>query len=224
MAAALASAWGNHMPPPMTDGCATVHAGPLPRPAEPRHPCSDTEWHDRFVVDWARARRETIRQLTGLHRKLAAAQTALAGTQITLTQAEAAFDAAGERVAQAENTLDAARAEHAQARQQRYAARQAYARASTAVERLQRQVDQVSERLNRMPPLTARLHRMVHLGAAVSSSAQTHLPTVVERTPHLPARASMSTKPNPDSSKAPEVRGSGDRGSASCTSIRNQVP
>ena len=37
-------------------------------------------------------------------------------------------------------------------------------------------------------------------GCLASSSTQTALPISVWRTPHLPARASMSTKPNPDSS------------------------
>ena len=42
---------------------------------------------------------------------------------------------------------------------------------------------------------------MVHRDVSVSSSTQTPLPVAVSRTPHLSARASMSTKPKPDSSR-----------------------
>ena len=101
------------------------------------------------MVDWARARRETIRQLAALHRKLAAAQAVLADAQATLTRTETAFDAANDQVTRTETALEVARTERAQARDERYAARQAHQRASTAVERLQRRADQMSERLNR---------------------------------------------------------------------------
>ena len=58
----------------------------------------------------------------------------------------------------------------------------------------------------------------------VSSSAHTALPVAVWLTPHLSARASMITKPYPDSSSPSGVPGCGRCGSASWTSIRREVP
>jgi hypothetical protein len=111
-------------------------------------------WHDRFMVDWARARREAMRKQADLRRRLAAAERALADAGAMVAQAEAEFDAASDRFADAESALDAARAERARSRQERYQARQAHERASTTVERLQRRVDELGGRLGRMPPLT----------------------------------------------------------------------
>jgi uncharacterized protein (DUF3084 family) len=101
----------------------------------------------------ARDRREAIRQLNELRRRLTAAQDMLADAQVTMKRAEAAFDAASDRSAEAESALDAARAERAQARRDRYAAQQAHERASTAVDRLERRVRELSDRLGGMSAL-----------------------------------------------------------------------
>ncbi len=85
------------------------------------------------MADTARARREAIRQLDDLRRRLAAAEDALAEARATTKRAEIEFDAASDRFTEAENALDAARAERAQARPARYAARQAHERAITTV-------------------------------------------------------------------------------------------
>jgi predicted nucleic acid-binding Zn-ribbon protein len=65
------------------------------------------------VADTARARREAIRQLDDLRRRLAAAEDALAEARATTKRAEIEFDAASDRFTEAENALDAARAERA---------------------------------------------------------------------------------------------------------------
>jgi predicted nucleic acid-binding Zn-ribbon protein len=70
-------------------------------------------WHDRFMVDWARARREVIRKQAELRRRLTAAERALDDAQAQVRQAEAAFDAASDRFVAAESALDVARAERA---------------------------------------------------------------------------------------------------------------
>jgi hypothetical protein len=59
--------------------------------------------------------------------------------------------------------------------------------------------------------------------APVSSSAHIAFPAAVSRSPHLRARASIRTKPKPDSSSLAGRRGCGKRGSASSTSIRRTV-
>jgi hypothetical protein len=59
-------------------------------------------WDDRGVVDSARARREAIRQLDDLRRRLAAAEDALADDLTVMKRAETAFDAANDRFAEAE--------------------------------------------------------------------------------------------------------------------------
>jgi uncharacterized protein (DUF3084 family) len=97
----------------------------------------------------ARARREAIRQLADLRRRLAAAEDALAKAQAVAKQAQTAFDTAQDRFTVAEAALDTAREERAQARMARYAARQAYERASLAADRLVRRVRELSERLDR---------------------------------------------------------------------------
>ena len=57
---------------------------------------------DRCVVDGARGRREAIRQLAELRRRLTAAEDALTGAHAATKQAEAAYDAANDRFAAAE--------------------------------------------------------------------------------------------------------------------------
>jgi chromosome segregation ATPase len=108
---------------------------------------------DRFVGYRVRGRHEAIRQLGELRRRLAAAQEVLAGTLVTVQQAEAAFEAASDRFAEAERAVDAARAERAQARQDRYAARQAQQRADAAIQRLERRVRDLTDRLGGPPTL-----------------------------------------------------------------------
>ncbi len=51
-------------------------------------------WDDRFVEYGARQRREAIRQLAELRRRLAAAEDALADALASMKRAEATFDAA----------------------------------------------------------------------------------------------------------------------------------
>jgi chromosome segregation ATPase len=116
----------------------------------------------------ARGRREALRQLNDLRRRLAAAQDGLAGAQATVKRAEAAFDAASDRFAEAERALDAARAERAQARRDRYAAQQAHDRASTAVERLQRRARELSDRLGGMPLITRKPGHGPHITTVTS--------------------------------------------------------
>jgi hypothetical protein len=106
---------------------------------------------DRWMADGARERREAIRHLADLRRRLAAAEDALADALAAMKRAEAAFDAAGDRFGAAERALDVAREERAQARRDRYAARQAYERAALAADRLQRRVTEMAGRLSRMP-------------------------------------------------------------------------
>jgi uncharacterized protein (DUF3084 family) len=96
------------------------------------------------MADGARERREAIRHLADLRRRLAAAEDALADALAAMKRAEAAFDAAGDRFGAAERALDVAREERAQARRDRYAARQAYERAAITAGRLQRRVTDVS--------------------------------------------------------------------------------
>jgi chromosome segregation ATPase len=97
-------------------------------------PGHSVAWHDRFMVDWARARREAIRKQAELRRRLTAAEQrrrltaaeqALDDAHAQVQRAEAAFDAASDRFAQAESALDVARAERARSREERYRARQA---------------------------------------------------------------------------------------------------
>jgi chromosome segregation ATPase len=108
-----------------------------------------------YVADDARARREAIRQLAGLRRRLAAAEDELARAQAGRKHAEEAFDAAADQFSEAERALDAAREARAQARRERYAARQADEQASITVARLERRVAELAERLDRMLPLTS---------------------------------------------------------------------
>jgi len=77
--------------------------------------------------------------------------TALAETK----RADEAFDASNDRFVAAESALDVAREERAQARRERYVARQAHEQASTIVDRLQRRVAELSERVDRMCGLEA---------------------------------------------------------------------
>lgn len=100
--------------------------------------------------DGARERREAIRQLADLRRRLTAAEDALTDALAEMKQAEGAFDAAGDRFTEAERVLDQAREERAQARRDRYAARQAYERASVTANRLARRVRELSEHLDAM--------------------------------------------------------------------------
>jgi hypothetical protein len=134
-------------------------------------PVPPATWDDRFVGYGARGRREALRQLNDLRRRLAAAQGGLAGAQATVKRAEAAFDAASDRFAEAERALDAARAERAQARRDRYAAQQAHDRASTAVERLQRRVRELSDRLGGMPLITRKPGHGPHITTVTSPAS-----------------------------------------------------
>jgi len=102
------------------------------------------------VADGARERREAIRLLADLRRRLARAEDALAETHAASKRAEEAFDAASDRFDTAERALDAAREERAQARRERYVARQAYERASMAADRLAQRVREASERLDQL--------------------------------------------------------------------------
>jgi len=129
-------------------GCSDV----VGQAAPPGVACQVT-WDDRFVGYGVRGRRASIRELSELRRRLAAAQDVLAGTGVTVEQAEAAFEAASERFAEAERAVDTARAERAQARQDRYAARQAQQRAGAAVQRLERRVRDLTDRLGGAPTL-----------------------------------------------------------------------
>jgi uncharacterized protein (DUF3084 family) len=102
----------------------------------------------------ARGRREAIRQLSELRRRLVAAQDALAGAQATAQRAETAFEAASEDFAEAEGALDAARERRAHMRRERYAARQARERAAAIVARLEGRVRELSDRAGQPPTLT----------------------------------------------------------------------
>ena len=102
------------------------------------------------MADGARERREAIRRLAELRRRLTAAEDALAGAQAQAKQAETAYDTAADRFTAAEAALDAARAERAQAREARYAARQAYQRASVTADLLARRAREAADRLDGM--------------------------------------------------------------------------
>jgi len=104
---------------------------------------------DRWVADGAPGRREAVRQLADLRRRLAAAEDAVTDALAAMKQAEGAFDAASDRFDAAERALDAAREQRAQARRDRYTARQAYERASATADRLARGVRDLAERLDR---------------------------------------------------------------------------
>ena len=107
------------------------------------------------VVNEARERREAMRQLADLRRRLEAAEGALTDALAASKRAEEAFDAASDRFDAAERALDEVREDRAQARRDRYAARQAYERASVTADRLARRVREVSERLDRSAELAA---------------------------------------------------------------------
>ena len=109
------------------------------------------------VVNEARERREAMRQLAGLRRRMEAAEGALTDALAALKRAEEVFDAASDRFNAAERALDEAREDRAQARRDRYAARQAYERASATADRLARRVRETSERLDRAAELAATL-------------------------------------------------------------------
>ena len=111
------------------------------------------------VVNEARDRREAIRHLADLRRRLEAAERALTDALAASKRAEEAFDAASDRFDAAERALDEAREDRARARRDRYAARQAYERASATADRLARRVRETSERLDRAAELAATLQR-----------------------------------------------------------------
>jgi chromosome segregation ATPase len=110
------------------------------------------------VTNEARERREAIRLLADLRRRLAAAEDALTDALAAMKQAEGVFDTASDRFDAAERALDTAREDRAQARRERYAARQAYERASVTADRLARRVREASEHLDRAAELGA--HRI----------------------------------------------------------------
>jgi chromosome segregation ATPase len=95
-----------------------------------------------------------MQQLADARRRLATAEDTQAETQAALKDAEGEYDAAADRVTAAERALDDAMADRGQALRKRYTARQAHERASAAVARLQRRVDDISGRLDRMPLTT----------------------------------------------------------------------
>ena len=105
------------------------------------------------MVNEARERREAIRQLADLRRRLEAAEGTLTDALTASKRAEEAFDAASDRFDAAERALDDAREDRAQARRDRYAARQAYERASATADRLARRVREASARLDRAAEL-----------------------------------------------------------------------
>jgi uncharacterized protein (DUF3084 family) len=94
-------------------------------------------------------RREAIRQLADLRRRLAAAEDTLTDALAAMKQAEGVFDAASDRFDAAELVLDTAREERAAAPRDRYAARQACQQASATADRLARRVRDLTERLDR---------------------------------------------------------------------------
>ena len=96
----------------------------------------------------APGRREAIRQLGDLRRRLTAAEDALADALAAMKQAEGAFGDAIDSFDAAEWALGAAREERAQARRDRYTARQASERTSMIADRLARRVRELSERLD----------------------------------------------------------------------------
>jgi chromosome segregation ATPase len=102
------------------------------------------------MVDWARTRRVTTRQLADACRRVAGPEEALAQAQATVSQAESRHAAASNRVSDAQRALDEARAGRTQARRGRHAARQAHERASVTVTLLRRQVSEITERLDRI--------------------------------------------------------------------------
>jgi chromosome segregation ATPase len=104
-----------------------------------------------MIVRWWTGHAGAVRRCgnwAGLRRRLAAADDALADALATMKRAEEEFDAANDRFTAAESALDAAREDRAQTRRARYAARQAHDPASTAVDRLQRRVRDLAERLD----------------------------------------------------------------------------
>ena len=99
------------------------------------------------IKPWRGAeRREAMRQLADLRRRLEAAEGALTDGLAAMKHAEAAFDAADDRFTAAEHALARVREERAQSRRDRYAARQAHERASVTADRLARRVRELSER------------------------------------------------------------------------------
>jgi multidrug efflux pump subunit AcrA (membrane-fusion protein) len=143
------------------------------------------------VVDGARERREAIRQLADLRRRLAAAEEALAGAHAASKHAEEALDAASDRFDDAERAFDAAREDRAQARRERYAARQAYERAAAA-DRLQRRVTEPSDRLGRTAELTSTAPRR---GGRWPGGAW--LPTSPRRAPYSHQNETFTTNSAP---------------------------
>src|SRR5215813_11739728 len=74
--------------------------------------------HPRLCGVRARGRREAMRQLPSLRRRLAAAEAALEDAHTARKHAGEAFDAADDRFTEAERALDAAREQRARARQE----------------------------------------------------------------------------------------------------------
>ena len=154
------------------------------------------------VVNEARDRREAIRQLADLRRRLEAAERALTDALAASKRAEEAFDAASDRFDAAERALDEAREDRARARRDRYAARQAYERASATADRLARRVRETSERLDRTAELAATLQcgsvpAAVGDGLDVSwkSSAACALPTMIDGPARLSGRSGPGAYP-----------------------------
>jgi hypothetical protein len=70
-------------------------------------------WDDRWVAGGARERREAIRQLADLRRRLAVTEDALADALAAMKGAETEYDAASDRFTEAEPALAAAREQRA---------------------------------------------------------------------------------------------------------------
>ena len=105
-----------------------------------RSPARCLPCDDRCVAERARERREAIRQLADMRRRLAAAEDALADALAAMTRAEEGRDAASDRFDAAERVVDDARGHRVQARRVRHAARLADKRTAMTTDRLQRRV------------------------------------------------------------------------------------
>jgi hypothetical protein len=139
-----------------------------------------------YAVNGARERREAIRQLAELRRRLAAEETP-ADALAAMKSAEGAFDTANDRFDAAERALDEAREERAQARRERYAARQAHDRAAITADRLQRRVTDLTGWLAELRSTALRPGMGGREGPTPRSSG--------------PAHASASTDPGPGSAR-----------------------
>lgn len=112
----------------------------------------------------ARERREAIRQLADLRRRLAAAEDALTDAVAAMKAAEGAFDAASDRFDAAEVLLMRSARSAPRCGGTGTRARQAHERASVTADRLARRVRELSEHLDRMPLLPVQANPEDRLG------------------------------------------------------------